>query len=62
MSEPCPVCELPYGFHDVDDPAGRHAAARALIPAVLRRQGNKAARRERQAAASDEQRPEGTDG
>lgn len=45
MSAPCPVCDLPAGFHDNEEPNGKHAAARAAIPAHLRRLGSTEIRR-----------------
>lgn len=40
MSNPCPFCKLPDGFHD------DHAEARAHIPTHLKRPSNKALRRD----------------
>lgn len=50
---PCPVCNAPDGFHD-EDP---HSAARAAIPAELKRPSNSAVRRERRAGTVDGIRP-----
>lgn len=42
--QPCPICAMTDGHHDTDDPRGHHAAARALIPAHLKRPSNTARR------------------